>query len=462
MMPNRSIFRALILGCTLWLTVSSPAFAKRVALVIGNSAYTAAPPLPNPGNDADDARDAFAKADFDVVHVRDADLAAMRQGLDAFIRKVTAAGREATALVFYAGHAVQFDGANYLLPVDLRARQESDIPGQALSLDAILERLDATPAATKIVVLDACRDNPFGGAQGGRGLAAALVDEPRRSESGLARVNSKGGALVAFSTSPGATAADGAGRNSPYTQALLAALSEPGVSVEEMFRRVRVSVWDSTAGRQLPWEISSLTTRFAFVEAPTGAGASVRVEPAPPRPTAAVLRERPAAEAYRQAIFWNDPAAYRQFLEAHPDDPVSLGAHRTLSQRQEEIAFASAARSQDAETLRLFQRLYPGSRHSAVAVRLSSRAAASLVCAPPPRAPARVAPTRASAPSRSRAPVETAPLAPRQELRPYLAPVQPGFRSPQSDPGNGGGGGQGGGGQGGGGSGNGDGNGSRG
>jgi uncharacterized caspase-like protein len=209
--------------------------------------------LPNPANDAAATKAALEQAGFEVVHVADANLAAMRATLDSFARKVEQAGAGSSAVVFYAGHAVQMAGVNYLLPIDIKPEKSTDMPALAVSLGDILKRLDLTGATTKIVILDACRDNPFATAGRARGLAMALIDGAGRDdEAGLARIESKGGTLVAFSTSPGSTAADGAGEHSPFAAAFLKLVREPGLPVEQLFRRVRLAVHDATGGEQTP------------------------------------------------------------------------------------------------------------------------------------------------------------------------------------------------------------------
>ncbi|MDP3255203.1 caspase family protein, partial [Bosea sp. (in: a-proteobacteria)] len=348
-----------------------PSAPKRLAFVIGNGAYSAIPPLQNALNDANATRSVLQEAGFEVVPASDATLADLRSALDRFIERVRESGRGTTALVYYAGHAVQLDGTNYLLPIDVRPQRSTDIPAQALPLSDILRRLDGTGAVSKIVVLDACRNNPFATAELSRGLALQLVDGAQdgiRSEAGLARIDSGSGTFVAFSTSPGATAADGAGANSPFTTAFLREIREPGLPVEQLFRRIRLSVHDATGGQQIPWDTSSLITDFAFFQRPATAPATPPAGPATTqgpsltlRPTAASLRSMAPADAYRAAIAWDRRDIYRATLEAHPDDERALRLHRGLALRTEETAWAETVRAGDAESFRLFARLYPGS-----------------------------------------------------------------------------------------------------
>ncbi|MET3889075.1 putative caspase-like protein/opacity protein-like surface antigen [Bosea sp. OAE506] len=430
---------------------------KRLAFVIGNGTYSTIPRLQNALNDATATRTVLQEAGFEVVPASDATLTDLRNALDRFIDRVSEAGRGTTALVYYAGHAVQLDGTNYLLPIDVRPQRSADIPNQALSLSEILRRLDSTDAASKIVVLDACRNNPFATAELSRGLALQLVDgaqEGVRSEAGLARIDSGSGTFVAFSTSPGATAADGTGPNSPFTTAFLHEIREPGLPVEQLFRRIRLSVHDVTGGQQIPWETSSLISDFAFfqraaassVPGPQTPQPTVQMPSLTVRPTAASLRSMAPADAYRVAIAWDRRDIYRATLDAHPDDERALRLHRGLALRTEETAWAETVRAGDAESFRLFARLYPGSTHVAEALRLAqaapsrSRVQTAAICpvcpaaAPRPRRadytprsvdPARIVPVQA-APPRLQVQVP-APAAPEgiEPLPPALVPGKP-------------------------------------
>ena len=385
---------------------------KRLALVVGNGAYEAVAQLPNARNDADATAQLLAEARFDVTRATDASLAGLRAAIERFATSLDGAGSSAIAVVYYAGHAVQLHGNNHLLPVDVRPAAGSELPEQSVSLGEILKRLDRTGAAAKIVILDACRDNPFAAEIApARGLAVALLDNPGKTEAGLARVESKGGTFVAFSTSPGTSAADGAGRHSPFTEALLQHAREPGVPVEAVFRNVRLSVHDATAGRQIPWETSSLTTPFSFFDqgaatSPTLELASVDAGTTTPRGTpaglgAAPTRERlkalPSREAYGLVVAWDMPEYYRMFLEVYREDPLALHIHRILSVRLEEMSWAMAARWGDPAHLRRYAAIFEGSAHAgeARAMAAAGGAPGAKVCTPaqpkgviePPAAP---------------------------------------------------------------------------
>lgn len=368
-------FAALCFGAT-------PALAqKRFAFVIGNGAYANVTRLPNALNDANATRTMLQEAGFDITPALDMSLAGLRGALDVFIDKVRRSGPDTTALVYYAGHAVQLDGANYILPTDIRPQIATGIADQSLSLGDILRRLDGAGAKSKIAILDACRDNPFANRQVARGLALQIVDganEGISNEAGLARVDSGSGTFVAFATSPGSTAADGTGSNSPFTTAFLREAREPGLAVEQIFRRIRLAVYDSTNGTQIPWDTSSLITEFSFFQRPAGAPATQPVMagnvPLTARPTLAALRTMSPADAARTAIAWDRSDIYGNALAINPEDQTALRLNRILAQRTDERAWAEAVLAGDAESFRLYARLYPVSEHTAAALRLAAAA----------------------------------------------------------------------------------------
>jgi len=368
-------FAALSLGAT-------PALAqKRFAFIIGNGGYANVTKLPNALNDANATRAMLQEAGFDITPALDLSLAGLRGALDVFVDKVRRAGPDTTALVYYAGHAVQLDGANYILPTDIRPQAGSNIAEQSLSLSDILRRLDGAGAKSKIAILDACRDNPFANRQVARGLALQIVDganEGISNEAGLARVDSGSGTFVAFATSPGSTAADGTGANSPFTTAFLREAREPGLAVEQIFRRIRLAVYDSTNGTQIPWDTSSLITEFSFFQRPAGAPvaqpATAGNVPLAARPTLASLRSISPADAARTAIAWDRSDIYGNALAINPEDQTALRLNRILAQRTDERAWAEAVLAGDAESFRLYARLYPVSEHTAAALRLAATA----------------------------------------------------------------------------------------
>ena len=250
-------FAAAALACVLaiaspGLFAADPAKPGRVALVIGNGAYQHAEALANPVNDARDMAKALEASGFSVVLKENATLREMHLALREFGDRI---GRQSTGLFYFAGHGLQVRGHNYLLPVDADVAREDEVAFAALDVGAVMEKLDSAKNPVNIVILDACRNNPFG---------ARL----QTSAKGLAPIDAPPGTFIAFSTAPGSTAADGNGRNGLYTQHLLRELAQPGAPIEEVFKAVRANVRKDSRSAQIPWESTSLETSFAFREAP--------------------------------------------------------------------------------------------------------------------------------------------------------------------------------------------------
>src|SRR6476646_11347528 len=252
-MLRRALLNVIIPATILLGT--SPAFAEnRLALVIGQSAYRSVPALPNPANDAKAVTQMLTDSGFEVSSAGDLSQIELREKVSEFAGKIAAKGSDTIALVFYAGHGLQIDGENFLVPVDVDPKREADIPMQAVRLNDILNTLTSVPSKMRFLLLDACRNNPFPEINKSVGRGLAIVD---------AKIGAPN-TFLSFSTSPGAEAEDGSGANSPYTTALLATAREPGLSIEDAFKRVRVSVNTTTGGRQTPWERSSLTGDWKF------------------------------------------------------------------------------------------------------------------------------------------------------------------------------------------------------
>ena len=231
--------------------------------MIGNSNYRTAP-LRNATNDAlslaTSLRGTGFQTNVQLNASRDETVEALRQ----FVR---GGNKTAVKMLFYAGHGLQVKGRNYLVPIDVESITEEELPSRAIDLTEILERMTTDRSGINIVVLDACRDNPFSAnlsrMADGRRMRTRGVPS---SVQGLASVQAPSGTLVAFSTSPGSVALDGAGQsNSIYTKHLVAMMQKPGLSVERMFKQVRLNVGLETQNAQIPWETSSLMGEFCFV-----------------------------------------------------------------------------------------------------------------------------------------------------------------------------------------------------
>jgi hypothetical protein len=222
------------------LTLKNP---RRAALVIGNGTYPSPAQLKNAVNDADDVAKRLSANGFDVSKLVDASNKDMDRALKDFRQKLT--GHE-IGLFFFAGHGVQIEGENYLIAIDTDLSDETDAKHSSLALNRIVESMEKTDTTSNIIVLDACRDNPFERAWRSGALR------------GLAPQYAPRGTLIAYATSPGQTASDGSGRNGAYTAALLEHIDTPDVSVERMFKRVRNTLSAATHGKQISWEHTSL------------------------------------------------------------------------------------------------------------------------------------------------------------------------------------------------------------
>jgi formylglycine-generating enzyme required for sulfatase activity/uncharacterized caspase-like protein len=333
----------ILAALALTLLFSPPAWAQRVALVIGNAAYVDRP-LRNPVNDAQLMQTTLRELGFQVQVATDVD----RRGLLAALRDFEARARGAeVALFYFAGHGAQVGGANYLIPINAPIRNETDVPDEALDASSVLRRIEEGRARVGLVILDACRDNPFPGSA-------------RSNTRGLARMSVPTGTIVAYATAPGSTAEDGAGRNGTYTAALARYLKTPGLDIKEVFDRTAQDVEKETNGKQRPREEIGLRGRFVLNDAAGASGmASVT---SPPQGQAGginlsdLAREQQAREAWAdwqrrmQADFESIGAlnapdlrgqAWQRFLGAWKDDnPTGSDDERLREQAQQRLAAA--------------------------------------------------------------------------------------------------------------------------
>lgn len=235
----------------LMVTAATPS-EKRYALIIGNGGYTSAPLL-NPPNDAKALAATLQQLGFEVTHQANMNQRTMKTAVRDFGEKLSQGG---VGLFYYAGHGIQVKGRNYLVPVDAAIQRESDVEIECVDMDAILSQMERSNG-TNIVILDACRNNPF-------------ARSWRSAAQGLAQVNAPAGTFIAYATAPGSVASDGSGSNGLYTEELLKAVREPNMSIEEVFKKVRVQVKARSKGLQVPWDASSLEGAFYFVPGKNG------------------------------------------------------------------------------------------------------------------------------------------------------------------------------------------------
>jgi hypothetical protein len=369
---RRPAFRdvLLVFGLLLFPLISASCAAaaeNRVALVVGQSAYRAVPALPNAGNDARRMSELLGNAGFDVTAAPDLSQNDMRQAISDFAAKVAASGPDTVALVFYAGHGLQIDGENYLVPVDVDPKREADIPLQAVRLNDLMNTLGALPTRMRIFMLDSCRNNPFPALNQTAGRGLAIVD----TKAGAT------GSFVSYSTSPGAEAEDGNGDDSPYTTAVLSVAREPNLPIEEAFKRVRVAVNQTTEGRQTPWESSSLTSDFKFFANDTGQPAAA------PKPTSTATRSvddwrrdlkgKEPKVAYDLVIADDTVPAYEAFVALFDQPPYRVRVRALLDRRREMLAWNIAVATNTRASFAAFLATYANSDLAATARKLGER-----------------------------------------------------------------------------------------
>ena len=282
---------ALLLGC-----VNTYSAEYRVALVVGNSAY-ADKPLRNPVNDAELMQRTLKDLGFEVTLLRNADRRSMLGGLRDFEAKARNAD---VALFFYAGHGTQVGGSNYLIPLQAQIRAESDVPDEAVDAASVLRRIEDAKARVGLVILDACRDNPYASAT-------------RSSSRGLVRMSVPTGSIVAYAAAPGETADDGKGSNGLYTEQLVLNLNQSGLDLREVFDRTAAEVERITNGKQRPREDVGLRGRFVLKAGPATQLASVRSEP-----TGSFSQGDPEEDAWAAAKAANTADGYDVYLNEYP------------------------------------------------------------------------------------------------------------------------------------------------
>lgn len=303
-----SVLLGLVTAVVL-VVAGSPAFAQeRVALVVGNAKYSHAPELANTLNDASAIAAKFEKLGFDVSLLSDQSFSGLRKGLSDFRRK---ASRAKVAVVFYAGHGIEVDKQNYIVPVDAELRTDADVEFEAIPLDLVLRSVSGAQRF-RLVILDACRDNPF--------LRTMERQVATRSIGrGLARVEPTGETLVAFAAKEGTTASDGTGPHSPYTEALLAQLEQPGLEIGLLFRKVRDAVVAATGGEQEPFTYGSLSSREFYFSDPDTGGTT--------EPTGPVAGDDSAEDALWKAVEASGTLdAYKSYLERFPAGKYAFAA----------------------------------------------------------------------------------------------------------------------------------------
>jgi hypothetical protein len=311
-------------------TESSKQSDRRLALVIGNGAYTNAPRLKNPPNDATDMADALSKLGFSVEHGIDLSQRQMKAMIREFGQRLRGGGQ---GLFYFAGHGVQLKGRNYLIPVDAEIQSETDVEDQGVDANLVMGLMDEAGNGLNVVILDACRNNPF-------------ARSFRSATNGLAQIDAPTGTLIAYSTAPGRVARDGEGRNGAYTAELLKQMRVAGLGIEELLKRVRASLKEQTKGEQVPWESSSLVGDF-YLNRSAGAnqGAGNSTSNRQPGVTTNAPEVNPTAIelAYWETIKNStDPEDFKAYLEKYPNGQFAALAKRRANPVKDKPANPSA------------------------------------------------------------------------------------------------------------------------
>ena len=412
------MFRRLVVVAAIaaWcLLLAAPASAQqRIAFVIGNAAYPKGP-IAHSLADGGLVAEALTSVGFEIVEGADINSGDFRRLFGEFLAKVNAAGPDAIAFIYYTGYAVQFEGDNYLIPVDAQLNRDSEIPIQGVRLFDLLRPLADTPASAKIVILDATRALPFQ-IEGG-GIAP-----------GLGAIEAAPNLLVAFSSAPGTIAPDGQGPYGAYAMAIAEMVREPGLDIDTMFARIRLRTNETTQGAQTPWEVSQLQQVAMLVPgqaAPPPAGAPQGLIQAPQTQVGApVVRRRPPPrpiqeigpeDAYAYAVEVDDLPTYVEYVRAYVDSPYTPRVWAMIRARREALVWREALLVNSPDAYWTYLERYPDGLYVFDARRRLRRLAAAerppggwrmmeFAHVPPPLAgePARIMPLLPLAPPRRR------------------------------------------------------------
>jgi uncharacterized caspase-like protein len=360
----RRLVSAVLLVTAMFFVSALPGAAQqqtqqpRIALVIGNGAYPKGP-LQTSLADGGLVAEALTSIGFEIVEGADVNQTDMRRLFRDFLEKVQAAGPNAIAFIYYNGYALQFEGDNYLIPVDARLERDSDIPIDGVRLFDLLRPLADTQAIAKVVVLDATRPLPF-----------QIQGQPLAR--GLGAIEAAPGLLVAFSSAPGTNAADGQGPYGPYATAIAEMVREPGLDLDTMFARIRVRTNEATNGVQTPWDVSQLQQVVILVPgqpsapppgAPQGlvsapqavAGAPVQRRRAPPRP----MRDIGAEEAYFYALEADDLDTYTEYVRFYPNSAYAQRVWGVIRARREALLWRRALLENSPDSYWTYIERYP-------------------------------------------------------------------------------------------------------
>lgn len=323
---------------------------KRIALVVGNGAY-AKSPLATTANDAGLIAQTLQAAGFDVIGARDLDGDTLRKSLRDFIQKAQASGPGTVAMIYLAGYGVQLAGENYFIPVDSSITRDTDIPTEGLRISDYARQLASIPLKANIVVLDAARAQPF--VEGGQPIAI-----------GLALVEPDPNMLIAFNAAPGTVAPEEPGPYGIYAQSLAEMIRTGGLSLTEVFDRVRLRVNEASKGAQVPWDDQKLSAQFAFFErgpdAPPPQAVPDQVAASRDKP----IRDLGVQDAYAAALERDTLPAYEEFLAAYPVDPLAKRVMAIVAARREAITWRRSYRADTPDAYWSYLRRYPRGPHA--------------------------------------------------------------------------------------------------
>jgi hypothetical protein len=390
----------LVLGLAALLagvSAHAQAPAPRVALIVGNAAYTSAPGIATAAADATIVAETMRTAGYDVTELHDLVAANFGQTIRAFLDKVYAAGPEAVAFVYFGGYGAQFDGENYLVPVDARIARYAEVPAQAFRLNDLVRELAELPAAARVIVLDASRDHGFG------------RDTKEAVPPGLAMMDAPAGMMIAFAAAPGAVSGEIEGPYSLYTGTLVTLMRQPDLEIEQIFKAARVQVNKVSAGAQTPWTASALAVGLKLFDAP-GDGTPAPAAPppvaaappapapppssavpppapsgAPPGPAAAEipppppvaippvgrtlasrdeLRQLPPEEAYARVIEMDALRDYQWFVDVYPTYALTPQVWVIIETRREAILWRRAVNRNTPRAYWNYLKRYPDGPHA--------------------------------------------------------------------------------------------------
>jgi uncharacterized caspase-like protein len=361
MMPQRLLLSFLPLGLLAFLASAMPVLAqtpqqeKRIALVVGNGNY-AKGALATAANDAGLIAQTLQAAGFDVIGARDLDGDTLRKSFRDFVQKAEASPSDTVAMVYFAGYGIQLAGENYFIPVDSTINHDTDIPIEGMRISDYTRQLASLPLKASVIVLDAARQQPF--IQGGDPIAG-----------GLALIDPGPNMLVAFNAAPGTVAPGEPGPYGVYAQSLAEMIRTGGLSLPEVFDRVRLRVSETSKGAQVPWDAQKVQAQFTFFDrapdAPQAQGAPDQVAAFRDKP----LKELGAQDAFNAALARDSVQGYEDFLSAYAADPLSKRVRAILAARREAVTWRRSYVTDTPDAYWSYLRRYPRGPHTADARR---------------------------------------------------------------------------------------------